>query len=451
MITHNLGLVARYADRVHVMYAGSLVEEGPVDALFARAAHPYTIGLLRSVPRLDEPRRAKLETIDGTLPGPFDREPGCRFAPRCAWRRDVCATEPPWIAVDADHRAACHRTRDVLSDERRIHLQAVGRRDPVPTDAALDDPLLSVRGLCKRFDVGRRESVRAVEDVSFDVARGETLGLVGESGCGKSTIGRMILRLVPPTSGDIVFEGRSLVGSGAAPTSRRAIQVVFQDPYGSLNPRRTVRRLLAEPLAVHRLVARDRIDERVDALLAQVGLPASIGSSHPHALSGGQRQRVGIARALALEPSFIVLDEPVSALDVSVQAQVVNLLADLQRSLGIGYLFIAHDLAVVRHLSHRVVVMYLGRVMERADRDALYAEPLHPYTIALLDAAPLPDPRHARHRAMPALGGEPPSPLAPPSGCVFHTRCPRAIDDCRAVVPALREVRPGRHVACIRV
>jgi peptide/nickel transport system ATP-binding protein len=293
-----------------------------------------------------------------------------------------------------------------------------------------------------------------VQDVSFDIMPGETLGLVGESGCGKTTVGRLILRLEEPTSGELRFEGRDLSAANAAEMKaiRRKIQVIFQDPYSSLNPRMTVGQIIAEPLHVYRLVADRRAqDTRVAQLLEQVGLRPEMAARYPHQLSGGQRQRVGIARALAMEPSFIVCDEAVSALDVSIQGQIINLLEDLQSRLGLAYLFIAHDLAVVRHISLRVVVMYFGRVMEVADRDTLYEEPLHPYTKVLLDAAPVPDPTVEKGREPRLIKGELPSHMAPPSGCVFNTRCPMASDECRQVVPALEEKRPGHFAACIKV
>ncbi|MFN3351633.1 ABC transporter ATP-binding protein [Pseudorhodoplanes sp.] len=320
-------------------------------------------------------------------------------------------------------------------------------------------PVISVRNLTKHFPVktglfGRTRQVRAVEDVSFDVRPGETLGLVGESGCGKSTVGRLILRLESPTDGSIAFEGHDFARTRRAEfkAMRRKIQAVFQDPYSSLNPRMTTGQIVAEPLRVYNLAPDSAAArERVATLLNEVGLRPEMAERYPHQLSGGQRQRVGIARALAIEPQFIVCDEAVSALDVSIQGQIVNLLESLQRKHGLSYLFIAHDLAVVRHISTRIVVMYLGRVMESGDRDELCERPLHPYTKLLLDAAPVPDPAVEKARAPRLIQGELPSPLSPPTGCVFHTRCPLASAECRAEIPALREVRPGHNVACIKV
>jgi len=320
------------------------------------------------------------------------------------------------------------------------------------------DVLLEVRDLVKHFAVGGgmfgggRGTVRAVDGVSFTLRRGETLGLVGESGCGKTTTGRCILQLERPTSGQVIFEGRDLAALSDAelrPLRRRA-QVIFQDPYASLNPRMTVGQILAEPLAVHGLVPdREGRRKRVRDLLTRVGLLPQHADRYPHQMSGGQRQRVGIARALAVEPALIVCDEPVSALDVSIQAQIINLLEDLQAELGLTYLFIAHDLAVVRHISDRVAVMYLGRIVEITDRVELYANPLHPYTKALLAAVPIPDPALEAQRVRTVLMGEVPSPLNPPAGCVFHPRCSIAVDRCRSELPPLREVTPGHWAACL--
>lgn len=322
-----------------------------------------------------------------------------------------------------------------------------------------DEPILAVRNLVKRFPVGggffSRGSavVHAVEDVSFDIARGETLGLVGESGSGKSTIGRLIVRLEKPDSGSISLGGTdiSTLPESALRTHRSRVQMIFQDPYSSLDPRFTTEELIAEPLVVQRRGDRAERRRQVLRLLDLVGLPASACTKYPNEFSGGQRQRIGIARAIALNPELLVADEPVSALDVSIQAQVVNLLADLQQELGLSYLFIAHDLAVVKHISDRVAVLYLGRVMEMADSDTLYGDPQHPYTLTLMDAVAEPDPVvEANRRAIP-ITGEIPSALSPPPGCVFSTRCPLATDACRQQVPPLREVAPGHHVACLHI
>ena len=327
-------------------------------------------------------------------------------------------------------------------------------------DTRRDDDILVVRNLSKHFEVsggflgGRHGVVKAVDGVSFSIRRGETLGLVGESGCGKTTTGRCVLQLEKPTSGSIFFEGKDL--STASPAELRAVrrkmQVIFQDPYSSLNPRMTVGQIIAEPLAVHGIVT-ERVarEARVRELLGHAGLLPTMARRYPHELSGGQRQRVGIARALAMQPALIVCDEPVSALDVSIQAQIINLLEELQSNFGLTYLFVAHDLSVVRHISDRVAVMYLGKIVELTDRQSLYENPQHPYTKALLSAVPIPDPAVELTRERTVLGGEVPSPLNPPAGCVFHPRCPIAIEDCKAGVPELRSIKPGHLAACIRV
>jgi oligopeptide transport system ATP-binding protein len=314
------------------------------------------------------------------------------------------------------------------------------------------DVLMSVRHLVKHFPVaGSDDVVQAVDDVSFDIRSGETLGLVGESGCGKSTVGRCLLRLHEPTSGEVIFEGQNIVGIGhrEMQTLRREMQIIFQDPYASLNPRMTIRSIVSEPLKVHKIGDRAARNARVEDLLARVGLDPKYADRYPHEFSGGQRQRIGIARALALNPKLIICDEPVSALDVSVQAQVVNLLQELQEEFGLTYLFISHGLAVVEHISDRVAVMYLGKIVEICDAADLYADPLHPYSQALLSAIPVPDPTKKRERIV--LTGDVPTPIHPPSGCRFRTRCPYAIEQCAQVVPDLREIKPGHFAACIRV
>ena len=322
-------------------------------------------------------------------------------------------------------------------------------------------PLLQVRNLKKYFPITEGvffsktvAEVKAVDGVSFDIRRGETLGLVGESGCGKTTTGRCILQLERPSAGEILFDGTDLATLGPKELQplRRRMQVIFQDPYSSLNPRMTVGEIIAEPMYVHGIEPQRKArEERVHHLLSICGLSPRFAGRYPHEMSGGQRQRVGIARALSLNPEFIVCDEAVSALDVSIQAQVINLLEDLRDQFDLTYLFIAHDLSVVRHICHRVAVMYLGKVVELAESDELFDHPLHPYTRALLSAVPVPDPEVEMRRQHQVVQGEVPSPINPPSGCVFHPRCPLAVETCAHLVPALREIRPGHWVACTEV
>ena len=327
--------------------------------------------------------------------------------------------------------------------------------------SATDRPLLEVKGLRMHFPitegiVTRRlvGEVKAVDGIDFTVRRGETLGLVGESGCGKTTTGRCILRLENPTAGEIIYDGVDIASLNQKQmiALRQRIQVIFQDPFSSLNPRMKIGQIIAEPMKVHGIEPdAGKREARVRELLTICGLNARFADRYPHEMSGGQRQRVGIARALAMNPEFIVCDEPVSALDVSIQAQVINLLEDLREKFGLTYLFIAHDLSVVRHLCQRVAVMYLGRIVELADSDELFDNPQHPYTKALLAAVPVPDPLVEQGRVFRPVQGEVPSPINPPSGCVFHPRCPIAVDSCKQARPDLREIRPGHFVACTQV
>jgi peptide/nickel transport system ATP-binding protein len=454
IITHNLGIVARYADRVNVMYAARLVESGAAERVFARPLHPYARGLLAAVPRLDQLRTTKLATIDGSPPNLLDPPEGCRFRPRCRFAAEVCEQVPGFQEPEPGHLVACFRAREVEEmDLGEAQRPMAGVRSSVADGA----PVLDIRHASKFFAVGggflkgSKKTVRAVNDVSLTVRPGETLGLVGESGCGKSTLGRLVLRLEDPTAGEILFEAVDLATRDRRGMTdvRKKLQVIFQDPYSSLNPRMTVGQIISEPIRVHGILPKNEIQGRVAELLQTVGLFPYMALRYPHELSGGQRQRVGIARALAVNPRVIVCDEAVSALDVSIQGQVINLLEELQQQLGLTYLFIAHDLAVVRHISSRVAVMYLGRIVELAEASQLFASPRHPYTQALLAAAPVPDPIVERARPRTIIKGELPSPLNPPSGCVFHPRCPLATEECKKSVPEARELAPGHWAACI--
>ncbi|MFB9473176.1 dipeptide ABC transporter ATP-binding protein [Nonomuraea salmonea] len=429
MITHDLGVVAGFADRVLVMYAGRPVEVGGVDDVFYRTRMPYTVGLLGSIPRVDTGARQPLTPIEGSPPSPAELPPGCPFAPRCPMRIDECdAAEPPLYDVGEGHRAACIRWQEVhprppgrhAAPEEGVRLRARGER-----------PVLEVRHLVKDYPLlkgavfkRRVGTVHAVAGVSFDIRQGETFGLVGESGSGKTTTLTQILELAAPQEGSVVVLGHDTAHLTRAERTeiRRDMQVVFQDPLASLDPRMTVHDILAEPLRTH---GRPEPARRVGELLTLVGLDPSHAARYPQDFSGGQRQRIGIARALALEPRLLVLDEPVSALDVSIQAGVINLLDSLRTRLGLSYLFVAHDLAVVRHIADRVAVMYLGRIAEIGRVEAVYGTPMHPYTQALLSAIPLPDPVRERSRERILLEGDLPSPARPPSGCRFRTRCPK--------------------------
>jgi peptide/nickel transport system ATP-binding protein len=451
MISHDLGVVAGIADRVLVMYAGKAVEVGGVEAVFAQPRMPYTAGLLASLPSLDH-RRERLSAIRGLPPSGIGYGAGCAFAPRCPMAADVCQTEPALVPVGPSHAAACHFATEGARPRAAAGPPAA---EPVPPGDIPEDtggPVLVVTDLVKHFHVRGTSfrsvaTVQAISGVSLELQAGRCLALVGESGCGKSTLARMLLRLEEPTAGSIRLNGRELVGMSEEDLRpiRPQIQMVFQDPYSSLNPRLSVAEIVGEPLLVHKVSDRA---ERVRALLHSVGLDPSSGVRFPSEFSGGQRQRIGIARALALEPNTIVLDEPVSALDVSIRASVLNLLRDLQRSRNMAYLFIAHDLAVVRQVADEVAVMYLGLIVERGPADAIYARPAHPYTRALMSAVPIPDPERERSRQRILLSGEVPDPANPPSGCRFRTRCWKADARCAAEVPPLLQIETGRHVAC---
>jgi peptide/nickel transport system ATP-binding protein len=452
IITHDLGVVANIADRVAVMYAGKIIETGKVEEVFYNPQHPYTWGLLNSMPNMET--REELVAIPGTPPDLLYPPKGDAFAERNEHALKIdYLREPPMFKVTETHYAATwllHEKAPKIEYSTK-KLQAVESKK-VEKPIVKQEPLIEIKNLKKYFRTGKNEVLKAVDDVSFSIYKGETLGLVGESGCGKSTTGRTIMRLYDATNGDVVFQNQNVHGKKSPSELKqfnRKVQMIFQDPYASLDPRKTVADIIAEGIDIHGLVkTKDERQKRVFQLLETVGLNKTHANRYPHEFSGGQRQRIGIARALAVEPEFIIADEPISALDVSIQAQVVNLMKKLQKEKGLTYLFIAHDLSMVKHISDRVGVMYLGGIVELASSDDLYSEPLHPYTQALLSAVPVPDPLVEKNRERIVLQGDLPSPSNPSSGCRFRTRCPLATELCAQVVPVWKEAKQNHWVAC---
>jgi peptide/nickel transport system ATP-binding protein len=450
LITHNLAVASEMADRVVVMYAGRIAEQATADLLFARPRHPYTRGLLRASVQRGSGRGATLVAIPGSIPRLEEMPAGCRFHPRCPNATQQCEKQVPALERADEREIACFRPDDEPDEASIASVALAPRSDPARSEEA---PLVEAVRVSKSFETRRgllrgRRRVRALDDVSLSIRAGETVGLVGESGCGKSTLGRVLVRFEVPTSGHVRFAGRSLEELRGAErrSAVRDMQMIFQDPYGSIDPRWTVHDVIAEPLVSNGRDSPADLRARVEELLDLVGLPASARSRYAHEFSGGQRQRIGIARAIALRPKFIVADEAVSALDLSVQAQIVNLLAGLRERLGLTSLFIGHGLDVVRHLSDRIGVMYLGRLVEMAPAEELFARPLHHYSNALLAAVPTVDTRRRRHLVAPM--GEVPTATAPPSGCHFHPRCPAATERCRTEAPEPRLIDARRLVAC---
>ncbi len=455
LITHDLGIVAGFAHDVLVMYAGAPVEFGPTERVFADPGHPYTRALIAAVPRLTEDRGTELASIPGSLPRADAIPPGCRFEARCAIGRgrDLCKTVRPTFDIrDPRRLVACHYEQEAREAPRVV--VAAGAASRPISDTA--EPLVRLDNLAKSYrargsSAFSRRYLRAVDGVSFDIKPGESLGLVGESGSGKSTVARLIFGLTDRTGGTATLDGRPLESNrrgGLAKEHRGRVQMVFQDPADSLDPMMTINSIVAEPLNLLRGSERVSAAGRVPELLELVGLDPAFGKRRPLQLSGGQRQRVAIARALATNPSLIVCDEAVSSLDVSVRAQILNLLRDLKDRLGLAYLFISHDLSTVRHVCDRVVVMYGGRFVEIAPADELFRAPQHPYTIALFSAVPEPDPVAERERQRIRLEGELPDLTAPIPGCIFASRCWKAEERCRVEDPALVERGAGHRSAC---
>ena len=458
LITHDLGVVAGHTDRVAVMYAGRIVETAPTKTLFTEPKHRYTSSLMAALPERALAAGTKLFSIPGAPPSLTNLPVGCRFAARCLWATDECRAGYPSLRGDETHTFSCYHPVQE-GDESPAVLQ--GKLDSNKTDGAAEnvpqishETLLDVKEASREYESAgsgffKREKgvVSAVDRVSITVKKGETYGLVGESGCGKSTVGRLIAGLEPPSGGAIELDGRDLATLKGRDAVRihRDVQMMFQDSYAAMDPRMRIDQILAEPMSIQKTGNARQIAERIMEILEQVGLTEEILDRYPHEFSGGQLQRIGFARSLTLAPDLIVADEPVSALDVSVQAQVLNLMKDLQQELGLSYLFISHDLAVVQYMADRIGVMYLGRIVEEGPAHEVVKNPKHPYTKALIDSIPVPDPEFKHDENAIKLTGEPPSAINPPEGCRFRPRCPFAGEECK-VQPKLTD--ETHRVAC---
>ena len=466
LITHDLGVVAQTADVVAVMYLGRVVEQGSVREVLKDPKHPYTRGLLDSLPAINA-KTERLRAITGSVPSLTQIPSGCPFHPRCPHAvGGVCdvGAPPPLEAITQDRNVACLRVHEIQAAPAEPAVKSEAPDAPAPERDETIEPLLRVRNLCKHFSIKSRglfkkqlAMVKAVQDVSFDVYPGETLGIVGESGSGKTTTARAILRAIDPSAGEILFRhnGRTVdlaqLSHRELTPLRTQMQMIFQDPFSSLNPRMTVGDIVGEPLVIHGLASGEELKHKVENVLVRVGLKPEHRVRYPHAFSGGQRQRIGIARALIMNPDLIIADEAVSALDVSVQAQVINLLENLQEEFNLTYIFVAHDLSVIRHICDRVAVMYGGRIVEIAETETLFANPRHPYTRSLLAAIPLPDPDIPLAYD---ISGEAADPANLPPGCSFHPRCPHAKADLCDLIgkpPSLCEIDPSHQVACVRI
>ena len=488
LISHDMGVIAGRADRVAVMYAGRIVEQAGTVEFFDRIRHPYAEALLASIPQPGQDTNRALYSIPGTPPDLTDPPAACRFAARCRYASDRCRAEDPQLGGDDHaHQYACFHPVPADSADaagsRAAGLRLIATlraRPPRPVPAetgagAEGDLIMDARGLVKEYPITRGVlqrtvgSVKAVSGVSLRIRPGETFGLVGESGCGKTTIGRLLVGLERLTAGQILFAGADITGLAARGRAargrlgpeagqgrrrtqvsrlRRDLQLMFQDPYSSLDPRMRVGAILREPLVIQGIGSRREQDQRIAAMLAEVGLRPSVVEAYPHEFSGGQRQRIGLARALMLDPRLLIADEPVSALDVSIRSQILNLMRDLQERHHLSYLIISHDLAVVRYMSDRIGVVYLGKMVETGPAQAVYDRPAHPYTAALISAIPSPDPRTEKSRKRAQVRGELPSAASPPSGCRFRTRCPIAEDICAREEPPLRSFGPDHLAAC---
>ena len=461
LVTHDLGVIAGRADRATVMYAGKVVETTTTKRLFANPRHPYTEALFGALPEKAVDGSQRLYSIPGMPPDLTEPPPACRFAPRCRYAQDACReSEPPLDGSSSDHLYRCFFPvgRDAQArDESDATVASVAPALAVPAQRPPEDGfVLAADHLVKNFPVTANGvlqrkigEVSAVADVSFSIRFGQTFGLVGESGCGKTTVGRLIAGLETANGGSLVVDGEDFLQLSKRDRRHRSrkVQLIFQDSYGSMDPRMRVGSILREPLTIQRIGSRQDQGDQIAAMLDEVGLPRAAVDRYPHEFSGGQRQRLGLARALIMRPKLVIADEPVSALDVSIQAQILNLMLDLQRDLGLTYLFISHDLSVVRYVSDTIGVMYLGKLVELGPADDVYYRPVHPYTKGLIDAVPVTDPVAARGREDKGVAGELPSAINPPSGCRFRTRCPRAQELCAELEPPLRPFSEHGHLA----
>ena len=461
LVTHDLGVIAGRADRATVMYAGKVVETTTTQRLFANPRHPYTEALFGALPENAVDGSQRLYSIPGMPPDLTEPPPACRFAPRCRYAQDACReSEPPLDGSSSDHLYRCFFPvgREAQArDESDATVASVAPALAVPALRPPEDGfVLAADHLVKNFPVTANGvlqrkigEVSAVADVSFSIRFGQTFGLVGESGCGKTTVGRLIAGLETANGGSLVVDGEDFLQLSKRDRRHRSrkVQLIFQDSYGSMDPRMRVGSILREPLTIQRIGSRQDQGDQIAAMLAEVGLPSAAVDRYPHEFSGGQRQRLGLARALIVRPKLVIADEPVSALDVSIQAQILNLMLDLQRDLGLTYLFISHDLSVVRYVSDTIGVMYLGKLVELGPADDVYYRPVHPYTKGLIDAVPVADPVAARGREDKGVAGELPSAINPPSGCRFRTRCPRAQELCAELEPPLRPFSEHGHLA----
>ena len=461
-ITHDLGVVAGLVDKVLVMYSGIILEKATVEKLYKYPSHPYTIGLLESIPTFENKNKL-LEPIKGMPPNIFDKKTGCPFFERCNYSEPKCEkVEPLLNTIDKEHETACWKWERVLENKLSTNDSTEDKslQKIYDNNENTNNEILKISNLKKYYNlysnIARRQIgiIKAVDGVSISINQGEALGIVGESGCGKSTIAKMCIGLLKPTSGNVYFDGKNIsnIKNHELRNLRKDIQIIFQDPYSSLNPTESVGNIIKEGLEIHKIGNKTTQIKRVNDLMQLVGLDPSFSNRYPHEFSGGQRQRIGIARALATNPKLILADEPISALDISIQAQIINLLIKLKNDLKLTFLFIAHDLSMIRYFSDMVAVMYLGRIVEIGSAKKIFEKPLHPYTVALQSANPIPDPEQEKLREQIVLKDDMPSPKNPPKGCYFHTRCNHKTDLCEKEYPILKnygDENNKHHVACI--